>query len=169
MSILTRLRTVAAAVLVLTLLTSCGPTADSTKDTSLRIATEDQIRAELKQASDRAYQALGVKGRLGQSEAVNFSGCEDHGGSKDARDAIHFWQVDDLDPVELNPAVERLQKWLKDEGWGGLGDQWDANRVDHEVWGKNPEKTVAVWAQSFRPMNRIIFRVSAACFQPPAS
>ncbi|MER5865231.1 hypothetical protein [Kitasatospora sp. NPDC002040] len=163
-----RIRTAAAAVLALTLLTSCGTTTGSTKDTSLRIATEDQIGNELKQVSAKVQEALAVKGRTGQSEALNFSDCQDKGTEKGSRDAIHFWQIDDLAPADLDPAIDRLNAYFKANGWDGLGHERTADKADLQTWGKNPEKTVAVFAQSFHPMNRIIVRVSSNCFKPPA-
>ncbi|WP_405019808.1 hypothetical protein OHV05_26080 [Kitasatospora sp. NBC_00070] len=162
-----KFRTAAAAVLALTLLTSCGTTAGSTKDTSLRIATEDQIGNELKQVSAKVQEAFAVKGRTGQSEALNFSDCEDKDADKGARDAIHFWQIDDLAPADLDPAVSRLYKYFEVNGWIGLGQERTADKADLKVWAKNPEKTVAVFAQSFHPMNRIIVQVSSSCFKIP--
>lgn len=164
-----RFRTAAAAALALTLLTSCGSSAGSTKEKSLRIATEDQIRTELTQISDRVYAALGVKGKFGESDDVNFSLCASFGDQPDIKDAIHFWQVDDLDPAELNPAIERLRDYLKANGWTNIGEGWDADHVDREVWGKNPENTAAIKAEAFTPKNRLIFQVSTPCFKIPAA
>ncbi|MFI5529356.1 hypothetical protein ACIA8O_12535 [Kitasatospora sp. NPDC051853] len=134
----------------------------------MRVTNEATIEAELRKVSEQVYGVLGVKGRRGEGDAVNFSQCEGQS-DPNVRDAIHFWQVDDLDPAELNPAVERLRDHLKASGWIGLGEKWDAGKVDLEVWGKNPEKTVAVWAQAFHPKNRVIFRVSTPCFRLPAA
>ncbi|BFV56610.1 hypothetical protein KCMC57_up17140 [Kitasatospora sp. CMC57] len=163
-----KLRTAAAAVLALTLLTSCGTTAGSTKDTSLRIATEDQIGNELKQVSAKVQEVLAVQGRTGQSEALNFSDCEDQDAGRGTRDAIHFWQIDDLAPADLVPAIDRLHEYFQAGGWNGIGHERTAENSDLRTWAKNPEKTVAVVAESFRPMNRIIVRVSSNCFRPPA-
>ncbi|MFJ8045611.1 hypothetical protein ACIRBX_34395 [Kitasatospora sp. NPDC096147] len=132
----------------------------------MRIAPEIQIKAELERVSEQVYQALGVTGSREQGNEVNFSQCE---GQKDAkvRSAIHFWQVDGLDPEGLNQAVERVRDHLKASGWIGAGEQWDATHTDLEVWAKNPEKTVAVWSQALRDRKRVIFRVSSSCFRLP--
>ncbi|MGW2400845.1 hypothetical protein ACWCYY_30210 [Kitasatospora sp. NPDC001664] len=161
------LRTV-VAVLALTLLTSCGLTAGSEKDTSLRIAPEIQIKAELERVSEQVYQLLGVTGSREQGNEVNFSQCEGQS-DRQVRSAIHFWQVDGLDPAGLNQAVERVRDQLKAAGWIGAGEQWDTTHTDLEVWVKNPEKTVAVWAQALSERKRVIFRVSSSCFRLPAA
>ncbi|MFB9368251.1 hypothetical protein [Kitasatospora albolonga] len=129
----------------------------------MRTATKDQIRTELKELSARVYAATGLKGRLGENDTVNFSVCE--GKPENVKDAIHFWQVDDLGPDELNPGVEKLREYFKANGWTGIGEKRDAAKVDLEVWARNPENTAAVWAQAFSPKNRVIFRVSTPCFQ----
>jgi hypothetical protein len=129
----------------------------------------DTAEHQLATYSSRFFDAVQLLGRTGQSDAFLPAGVTDPMGNfaDDLYAMTHYWQIDDLAPDELQPAVERLHAHLVAAGWALERFDLPPEVPSAVVIAENPADGYRVYAKGFVPMKRVFFRVTTPVLRVP--
>ncbi len=127
----------------------------------IRTASLASVVADLHRHSSTVYAALRVNGRTGQSDCVSVAACDD--ATPDVKDAIHFWQLDDLRAGDLHPAVRRAHAHLLQHGWRDVELRRDGETS--QCWARHPHEPYAVHLLTLGHLRRLAVSVSTAPFR----
>ncbi|MDQ0764333.1 hypothetical protein [Streptomyces canus] len=83
------------------------------------VAPDPAVVQELYAHSSRVLDALGVRGRMDEGNAVSAVTCVDcwSKGLRSVCTARHHWQIDGVEDAELAVAVGRLEETFQGQGW----------------------------------------------------
>jgi hypothetical protein len=120
-------------------------------------------------ASSRFFDAVQVRGRMGENTALRPISVSDPTGRKadDLYAYQHDWQIDDLPVDVLQPAIERLNAYLVSAGWTVTDFSLPPKVPSATVTAVNPVDGTRVYAKGFAPMKRVFFTVTTSCLRVP--
>lgn len=126
----------------------------------LRTEDRNSVVAHLENYSSRAFDAIALRDNVLTQDTKVERPCESSDGAT-AFGVNHFWQLENVEPVQQAQGVARLHDYLANEGWKIS----TYNPSQMVVNATNPRDGYVVWAKGIEGLNRVAVQVSSPCFK----
>ena len=123
------------------------------------VLTSTSVEASIRGYSSRVLDGLGLSRGRGEDGQYNISGCEV------GRKMIHFWQVDGVRRLDLEPSIRRLKDYLQSQRWAIIDFASSPTVVNALLVAKNPADGYWIYVKGVQDLNRIAVQVSSPCFK----